>query len=306
MHNKKGFSLLELSIMVIIVAIVVSVVLQSQVLITRAKINNIYNDFVGIKKGFLNFRLNELCLPGECDANYLQKQGFSAGYYAAASASGGCGNGNGTFAFNGLIDTTVKRSCAFSQLQMRGYLQPNAVLNIPVNTAASLAGGNIPFSNFSDLASWDLRYAAVTNLYPIELSVNLGTLPPSSTSASFVSSWVGSYALVLRNAVVSSSVNVADDDIVSPPSNTANGAISSYLANLIDKKFDDGKPLTGSIIAGVNNGVTPNVSGSSGCYNLSSGGTFKTITALEKYAGSKSSNLQNGCILAFQISFTDV
>lgn len=305
MSNKKsGFSLVELSIVVVIISVLVTIILSTQVIITRAKINSIYNDVAGMRNAFLTFRVQQLCLPGECSAAYLQAQGFSSSYYAAANGTAGCAAGTSIYSFDGQIDTPTKRSCAFSQLQMQNYI--NGVTNSPVSTSASLAGSNLPFARFSLRAAWDLRASNTTGLYPIELSVNLGASPPSTTSAAFIYSWIGTHALILRNAVYTSSSTLANDDIVSPPSGTVNGMLSPYMAGILDSKFDDGSPLTGIIISGVNNGATPSISSglvpTRGCYGLSSGGTFQTITGLEVYGSYKNIDLNDSCIVAFQIA----
>ncbi len=304
MTKKKGFTLLELSIVIIIISVLATLILSGSSLVSRAKTVSIYNEVAAFRINLLNFRTQELCLPGECSSAYLQFQGFASSYYAEATVSGGCGAGIGIYAFTGKIDTPIKRSCAFSQLQKKNYVQGLTVL--PSNMAASLTNQNIPQTTFNKNASWDLRSSDTTGLYPIELSANLGSSPPSATSANFVNNWIGSHALILRNTVSVSSSTLSNDDIVSPPSGTTNGILPPYIANMLDLKFDDGSPLTGTIIAGVNNGISPNITTGSiattQCYNMAIGGTFMTITGKEIYGNSKSGDFENSCVVAFQIS----
>jgi prepilin-type N-terminal cleavage/methylation domain-containing protein len=311
---KKAFSIVELSVVIVIISLLLSTILVSRTLIDNAKVGNIYSDASNIIQGFGIFQDQSQCLPGECGTSYLSVQSFDAVYNSAnvgaitTVPTGGCLPG-AVLVLTGSVDSAIKRSCAFSQMQQQQYI--SGVNNNPSNRYSSLAGDNLPFASFSRSAAWDLRKSSTTAMAPRELSSNL-IAPPTPASGAFVQPWIGSHALILRNAIrTSAAATISVNDDITSVSGATNvlPAVSPAMAYKVDVKFDDGKPLTGTIVSGFNNSVAAPVvtagvaAPATGCYGsgVVAAGTFGTISGLEIYGKSTDSSATSGCIMAFRI-----
>lgn len=93
--NQKGFTLVEIAIVLVIIGLLLGGILKGQEMITQAKIKNVISDFSGISAAFHGYQDRYRALPGD-DGNAAGRWGTAAGpnndgvvvgAYNAASAS---------------------------------------------------------------------------------------------------------------------------------------------------------------------------------------------------------------------------
>jgi prepilin-type N-terminal cleavage/methylation domain-containing protein len=136
MYKSRGFTLIEIAIVLVIIGLLLGGVLKGQELITGARVRNLISQQDGIKAAFFGFQDRYRALPGD---------------YSAAgtniNCSGGCADGDG----NGRIEapnagTTHEEILAWNHLTAAGFLNGNYVFTS--GTTAPDAG-NTPVNPYS-------------------------------------------------------------------------------------------------------------------------------------------------------------
>ena len=112
MYKSRGFTLIEIAIVLVIIGLLLGGVLKGQELITGARVRNLISQQDGIKAAFFGFQDRYRALPGD---------------YAAATiniANGGDnGNGNGRIEDNATGGTvTHEEILAWTHLTAAGFL----------------------------------------------------------------------------------------------------------------------------------------------------------------------------------------
>ena len=90
MHKQRGFTLIEIAIVLVIIGLLLGGVLKGQELITSARVRNLISQQDGIKAAYFGFLDRYRALPGD----YTQATNNITGVSTAA-CNGGNGNGNG-------------------------------------------------------------------------------------------------------------------------------------------------------------------------------------------------------------------
>jgi prepilin-type N-terminal cleavage/methylation domain-containing protein len=91
LRNKKGFTLVELAIVLVIIGIILGAVLKGQELINSAKMKRVYSQYREILAGVLTYQDKYGKLPGDDNDTALATRWVPPTYYTA-------GNGNGQIA----------------------------------------------------------------------------------------------------------------------------------------------------------------------------------------------------------------
>ena len=136
MQNQKGFTLIEIAIVLVIIGLILGGVLKGQEMITQAKIRNVANDFNGVSAAYYTYQDRYRAIPGD-DLN--------AGTRWATSTSG---NGNGSIAGNynaSATATTPDESVLFWQhLRLTGLVAGPTTgttsLTQPTNAVGGITG----------------------------------------------------------------------------------------------------------------------------------------------------------------------
>jgi prepilin-type N-terminal cleavage/methylation domain-containing protein len=226
--KKSGFTLLELSIVLVIIGLVVGGVVVGQSLVEQARINRINRDFQQYHAAFQAFRLKYRAFPGDFkDAyDYWSTQMSCSDDVADLSppppASGhGC-NGDG----NDIVDLAPEAFKAWQHLSLAGII------------AGSYNG--------------DYYYAGAGSAYQIYPGLNApaGGLEGSA----YLPEWDGLWFGVPTQAGYILSVGR-----FRPGDNTFNraGLFNANEAYAFDSKYDDGRARTGKI-GGLNANVDSN------------------------------------------------
>lgn len=169
MSDKKGFTLIELSIVLVIIGLVVGGVLVGRDLIYSARIKKVISELQQFQTAVNTFRGKYDCLPGDCP-NITTYLGTDAGGCpAGGGASGVCnGNGNGIIAVcsNPNETTYVWRHLAMSNLiPARKYSGRNTC------TGTLVLDSDIPSSSYSPNIGYHMGYPDVSVGYPSSISM---------------------------------------------------------------------------------------------------------------------------------------
>ncbi len=119
-RNQRGFTLVEIAIVLVIIGLLLGGVLKGQEMITNAKVRNMADQGSGVKAAFYAFQDRYRSLPGD---------------YLAATAiqniAGVTAGGNG----NSRIDTSTERGLVWQHLAAAGFVTGNY-------NGAAVAAGN--------------------------------------------------------------------------------------------------------------------------------------------------------------------
>jgi len=241
---KKGFSLVELSIVLVILGLLVGGVLSGQSLIRAAELRTIPVQYAKILSSVNQFKDKYFALPGDMtNATDFWGTALSGNACRFATGTGTCnGNGNGKIN-DGIWITNLNSNESFRFWQHLA----NAGLISGQYTGVSGAANS--------------RTSTLSNSYLGKLSASLWFVWDWKSYAGLDSHW---YGLDYNNILVfgrGNGVNWPYFSILKP----------SELWN-IDKKIDDGKPASGNIISMLINRCTTSTDRNdlSGEYTLSS------------------------------------
>lgn len=207
--SRHGFTLIELSIVLVIIGLIVGGVMAGKALIQQAEIRAAASQLQQMETAYNAFRLKYNCIVGDCPN---ATDFFGMNYVVVAAGcppSGGAGNGNGNG--DGFIDKSS------------GLTSDGTWTCEPVQAAQSLS--------LSGLLSPDI--SAPCRNYP-EYFKGINT----SCAFFYKDDIQQSYAPIYVNSVA---WGVIPPDGFSP----YGAALSPMQARLIDEKLDDGKPNTG-------------------------------------------------------------
>ncbi len=131
---QRGFTLVEIAIVLVIIGLLIGGVLKGQELITQAKIKNVVADLTGISAGVLGYQDRYRSLPGD--------DGGAAGRWATAPAAVS-GNANGQIAGSYNADCaagTAPESCQWWDHLRRSGLISGAGARQPTNALGGIVG----------------------------------------------------------------------------------------------------------------------------------------------------------------------
>lgn len=221
-NKKSGFTLIELSIVLVIIGLIVGGVLVGQSLIEAAKMRSVVTDIEKYRTAFITFRLKYNAMPGDMN-NAVTFWGGVSGSCATVSGTGTqtCnGDGDELIDYIALTDSLYESWRAWQHLSNAGLINgnftgiSNAGTCSVVNYCATI-GKNIPASNVSG-AGWMVTSPHIVG-----------------------ADWGGKNEL--RSFF----------SLTNPGNNTARNWFGNALTPLqmynIDLKTDDGKPFSGRI-----------------------------------------------------------
>jgi prepilin-type N-terminal cleavage/methylation domain-containing protein len=132
---QKGFTLVEIAIVLVIIGLLLGGILKGQEMITQAKIKNIMSDFSGISAAYHGYQDRYRAIPGD-DPNANTR------WTTAPAAVQGDGNGvvTGTYNNGNTACATTVESCKFwDHLRRAGFVSGSGV-NPPFNAVTGLIG----------------------------------------------------------------------------------------------------------------------------------------------------------------------
>ncbi len=166
--NQKGFTLIEIAIVLVIIGLLLGGVLKGQELIQNARVRNIIAQQDGIKAAFFGFQDRYRGIPGD---------------YTKANANAnipGAGTTCGPTTSDSLIDTTDKSICAWYQLSKAGFITGNYTgtgsVADPTNSPSNPFGGlmQLIFDNiYADGATLAGGVSTIPSVHNIKTGTNI-------------------------------------------------------------------------------------------------------------------------------------
>lgn len=236
----KGFTLIELSIVLVIIGLIIGGILVGKDMIRAAELRSVLSQIDNFQSAINAFRLKYSCLPGDCP-NATDFFGTdSSGCPSGGGATGTCnGNDNrqiGLFSVGTISEGESFRS--WQQLGLAGLIEGSYTgVAGPGGVRDVIGGTNAPISKMNKSA-FQLVYI-------------------QSTLGDRYSAVSGHHILFFGN----DSTNFEPDK----------GALGADEAYALDAKTDDGLPGSGRMIAAyqfLNNGYPECVTNNSAAYNI--------------------------------------
>ncbi len=163
--RKKAFTLVEMSVVIVIIAVMLSAIMVSKILVTSTKFNKIQQDYRDINILSTLFQNTFDCLPGDCQINNLTPAIINATPSACfnLSTTTGMGNANSpgntsgttttlstliTIPNSATIASPADRTCAFYQMQAFEITDRTASIKqlFAINNANAIGRGKLDLS----------------------------------------------------------------------------------------------------------------------------------------------------------------
>ncbi len=222
-RGKTGFSLVELSIVLVILGLLTGGILTGQNLIRAAELRSAVTEFQAFQTAANTFHDKYFALPGDMtNATDFWGEAASGTSCKASTAPGTC-NGNG----NGVVDRYAGGESNellrfWQQLSLAGLIEGTYTGAIVDASASdyhdSHPGVNVPTSRIGSSAGWSI--------------LNLGNL----TAGGFYGYFDGEYGMTMTLGITN-----GDNWTLSP-------ILIPEEAWNIDTKIDDGKPARGKLV----------------------------------------------------------
>lgn len=219
-NRSRGFTLVELAVVIVIIGLIIGAVVKGQELIDNARVNSVISQVNSFRAAVTTFQERYGGLPGDIASATTRIPG----------CPGVCANGNG----NGIVGSATGQNAAQSAESEQAW-QHLAFANLITGVVPGATGNdyNARYPGARTGGGYGIVYGAV------------GT--PSVTTH-----WV---------RLQGTAGNAA------PGSSGTDGALTAGQAAVIDRRLDDGNPLTGTVRYGGNaNCINGNV------YNESNSG----------------------------------
>jgi prepilin-type N-terminal cleavage/methylation domain-containing protein len=141
--RERGFTLIEIAIVLVIIGLLLGGVLKGQELITGARVRNLIQQQDGVKAAYFGFLDRYRALPGDYGSAVANIKGTTAD-----------GNGNGQIQSSGA--TNVESILAWEHLAKSGFINGSYVYSASQTDASNPKN---PYAGFMQLA-YDNKYAA--------------------------------------------------------------------------------------------------------------------------------------------------
>ncbi len=239
-----GFTLIELSIVLVIIGLIVGGILTGQDLIHAATIQKQVKQLQDYQEAFNTFRLKYNCIPGDC--------GNATTFFGNTDSFGNTiynGNDNGQIDTNNGSNYNAPGVNYINCKEMWGAYQQLAAATlidfVPKNPGAGKIGNDMPPLKLNDTTGF--VFGASYNF------TNTAGRNPDISSYQRGTNW-------LWLAMCNTSSSTWDSQCA---------IFTAYEAQMIDKKIDDGMPLSGSFFGFGGTIGTPNDCLNGSSYKLS-------------------------------------
>lgn len=239
-HHSSGFTLIELSIVLAIIALIAGGIVVARSMMRSAEIRSISTEMQGYITAMSQFQDKYYALPGD---------------YAGASAlwsSTTNGNGNGRITDQTISTTTVGNELreqfrAWQHLSLAGMVEGNFTGTSSDGETNQMrsAGVNVPRSEALG-AGWAVVTIRIDSGGVLDMPYITGDVPPNTVL------WFGG------NSVAAFSTR-----------NYMQPVLTAEEAYRIDLKLDDGEPRTGKVVGQINATGTSCFNGAGTNYNVS-------------------------------------
>jgi len=213
-----AFTLVELSIVLVIIGFLAGGVLVGKELIAAAEIRALVNDYTQYQSAYNTFKLKYNCIVADC-RDALQLFGSNHGNQVAGAGNSAIGNGDG------IISLNYETRYACWQL---------GITNL-VKSACTVGG-------FPTGAGINAGINALPSSYKTDREVEIG-YPQFLASGNYIDP---SYAGYGNFIYIAQNTGIASGDVY--PVALFSGGILPSEAKSLDEKIDDGKPFSGKLV----------------------------------------------------------
>jgi prepilin-type N-terminal cleavage/methylation domain-containing protein len=295
-HNRRGFTLIELSIVLVVIGLIVGGILVGQSLISAATLRAQISQIEKYNTAANTFREKYGYLPGDITPQAATQFGFTA----SAGRAGTIGAGDG----NGELDGAV------SSIFAAGFFETGENLffweDLSTNSHLIEGGFNSAWAQWGLNGSTDAcnTMAACSAFFPYAKIGNGAFVYVYSGYANSCLPYCPGYTGLGPNFFGVSIINsISGGEIGNGPLPPA-PALTVAQANAIDSKVDDGFPTTGNVLAqylGTPNNPVWSTNGST----PSATTCYDTSTGTAKYSISYSNGSMVNCGISFKMQAGD-
>jgi prepilin-type N-terminal cleavage/methylation domain-containing protein len=123
LKKQRGFTLIEIAIVLVIIGLLLGGVLKGQELITGARVRNFIQQQDGIKAAYFGFLDRYRALPGDYTQATTNIAGVSTSSGCGENGKAGNGDGDGTIEASGTTPTTTaEHTLVWEHLQKSGFI----------------------------------------------------------------------------------------------------------------------------------------------------------------------------------------
>lgn len=212
--HRSAFTLIELSIVLVIIGLIIGGVLVGQDLINAAEVRAQIGQIEKLNSAVNTFRDKYNCLPGDCS---------NAAQFGFLARTGQAFDGNG----DGIIDGCISLMNASTQ-------------RFGCETA-------LFWRDLSDAKLIENDFSSITDSYNVLTITSNPLLPAKIGNSNYVAVFSGDGATFFTNQINYFYIG-GITSVDSYHDYVANKAISPTQAYNIDKKIDDGKPRSGQVM----------------------------------------------------------
>ena len=238
-NKDSGFTLIELSIVLVIIGLIVGGVLVGMDLVNAARVRAQISQIQQYQTAVNTFKLKYGYIPGDIPDPYAQQAGF-----LARGSDRGQGDGNGVL--EGYVSGSGITRCGITNYDHSGRLQEGGetVTFWADLTRAGLIDGSFtaaasPTTDFSSSPITETSSPALKDIFP----------PAKINESIYVIVWSGGYCLNDGlNYFGISGITDSGSTLTNPSASKRLSVIQAYN---IDNKIDDGLPQSGSIFANI-------------------------------------------------------
>jgi prepilin-type N-terminal cleavage/methylation domain-containing protein len=167
MYKSRGFTLIEIAIVLVIIGLLLGGVLKGQELITGARVRNLISQQDGIKAAFFGFQDRYRALPGD----------YASATVNIVNASGD-GNGNGRIEDAGSGSVPHEEILAWNHLTAAGFM--NGSYAMSASSVSTPAADNTPVNPYSVYVQiiYDNKYGVAGSVNPNKHNLKTGGQVP--------------------------------------------------------------------------------------------------------------------------------
>ncbi|MEO0348062.1 MAG: prepilin-type N-terminal cleavage/methylation domain-containing protein, partial [Pseudomonadota bacterium] len=230
-QSNKGISLLELSIVLVILGLVVTGVTKAKDLITSAKLNSQIAQFIKIESALETFKITYGSLPGDISADDAGVYSDISAVIAGASLTT-FGSGNNDGRITSTLGANPNRQNGESLVAWRHLKMSAIYLEAPNNNA-------IAYNTAANSTAMD----EIVPIGEFDKSMILFTAYDSSQTNSH--RFYDASRTIYKNALTVTALTGTWNNF----NTSANAVLTSFDVYNIDKKIDDGHPYAGFVQA---------------------------------------------------------
>lgn len=164
MHLPNGFSLLELSIVLVIIGLLAGGVMVGQDLVRQAEVRKVTEEYMKFRTATYAFKNKYSAFPGDMQnatAYWGKDDAACTGHTGVAAVPGTCnGNGNGSITKPATGNATGEIFQFWKQLALAGFIEGTYTGLSGVDLDAAILGVNVPNSAING-AGWGLDIAGL-------------------------------------------------------------------------------------------------------------------------------------------------